>query len=311
MESYNSFIDNINDNFAVPHLQIQRFEEGFYDDMQSFETASEMFPFMWLVPTRITHLENSISQYDIRVYFIDILEKDDSNERDVLSDQQQIARDFTNWIRQNQDNGFELQRAPSSTPVKSVLLDYTAGWYVDLSINVDTEMTDCAIPFSGSSGGTITCPDGTVINSGSTYSVSVPSDTTVQLPNITIYNSSGGTITTIPSVVDYTIPDVSWTDSTLSAQTSVYGSSIVCTPQITDLTITIEVSTGDDTSLFTINSNSAGYINTLDAGGLTITDLQVNAESVNVPFTVVNTDVITIIYSTAAANTVIIMTGTY
>jgi hypothetical protein len=228
MDSYNSFIDNINDNFMVPHLQIKRFEEGFYDNMQSFETQNEEFPFCWLVPLSVEHLENSVSEYNVRMYFIDILEKDDSNERDILSDQLQIARDFTNWLRQNENNGFNLLRNPSSTPVKSVLLDYTAGWYTDFSIEVDTEMSECTIPFIGTTGGTMTCPDGTVFNSGSTYSVSVPAGTTLQLPNITISNSTGGTIAILPSVVDYTIPDVSWTDSNLSGMTTPYGQPIVC-----------------------------------------------------------------------------------
>ena len=85
MISYNSFIDNINTNFMVPHYQIRKFEEGFPDDIQNFETKDEQFPFAWLVPTRVDHLENSVSQYDVRMYFLDLLENDLSNERDILS----------------------------------------------------------------------------------------------------------------------------------------------------------------------------------------------------------------------------------
>lgn len=108
LDTYNRFIDRINDNFATLHQQIERFEEGFYDDLAPYATGNEDWPIMWLVPVTVTHLPNSVDQYSIRVYFLDLLEKDESNERDVLSDQGSIARDFTNWLRLNEDNHFNL-----------------------------------------------------------------------------------------------------------------------------------------------------------------------------------------------------------
>lgn len=149
MLTYNSFIDNIADNFATLHQQISRFEEGFYDDLAPWATGNEQWPIMWLVPVSVTHLTNSVDQYSIRVYFLDLLEKDESNERDVLSDQGSVARDFTNWLRLNEDNGFNILNLPTAVPVKSVIMDFTAGWYVDMDIEVSTEGSDCTIPFSG------------------------------------------------------------------------------------------------------------------------------------------------------------------
>lgn len=150
MTTYNSFIEQILLFFATPHLQIKRFEEGFYQDMSVWMTTNEDWPIMWVVPQEITHLTNSVSEYSLRVYFLDLLEKDESNERDVLSDQQQSARDFTNWIRENKDNGLNLLRDPRTLPVKSIGMDFTAGWYSDVSLEIDTEGTECAIPFTGS-----------------------------------------------------------------------------------------------------------------------------------------------------------------
>jgi hypothetical protein len=147
MITYNSFIDSIEANFATPHLQIKKFDEGFYQDLSVWMTRNELWPIMWIVPQDITHLPNSVSEYNCRVYFLDLLEKDESNERDVLSDQQQTARDFTNWLRENSSSGFNLLRDPRTIPVKSIGMDFTAGWYTDVAIEVDTEMTECAIPF--------------------------------------------------------------------------------------------------------------------------------------------------------------------
>tara|TARA_R110000782_G_scaffold58750_1_gene122477 strand:- start:37 stop:1398 length:1362 start_codon:yes stop_codon:yes gene_type:complete len=447
--TYNSFIDTIETSFATPHLQVEKFEEGFYDDMQSFETKDERFPMMWIVPTSYIHTEHSSGIYNMRVYFLDILEKDDSNERDILSDTASIARDFTNWVRLNEANGFNLLNTPTSTPVKSVLMGYTAGWYTDYQIELTTEGSDCAIPFIGTTGGTITCPDGTVVNSGSTYSATVPSDGQLILPNIPnvdsdgtivltpaqtpftattlynpvteqingvtigtisggtnnqliqntvgnligseanpsiipnsdvyinsflvagvgipatkdilirVHNTTGGTVgtSTIPSIVGNSIvrnsngtysasviaeeslvlPDTNifssasgFTDSTPSVSTgytindnvytnsdgstgntSEYGQLIVCTPAVQELYIYIDVETGDSLSTITITSESAGDITILSDGGLTITDLQVNSTSVNVPFTIVDTDVVEITYDVAASDATITLTGTY
>jgi hypothetical protein len=150
MQTYNSFIASIEANFATPHLQIMKFEEGFYQDLAVWMTRNELWPIMWIAPQDITHLPNSVSEYNLRVYFLDLLEKDETNERDVLSDQQQTARDFTNWLRENEGSGFNLLRDPRTIPVKSIGMDFTAGWYTDVSIEVNTEMTECAIPFDPS-----------------------------------------------------------------------------------------------------------------------------------------------------------------
>jgi hypothetical protein len=150
MQTYNSFIASIEANFATPHLQIRKFDEGFYQDLAVWMTKNELWPIMWIVPQDITHLPNSVSEYNLRIYFLDLLEKDETNERDVLSDQQQTARDFTNWLRENADSGFNLLRDPRTIPVKSIGMDFTAGWYTDISIEVNTEMTECAIPFDPS-----------------------------------------------------------------------------------------------------------------------------------------------------------------
>jgi len=357
MDTYNSFIDRINDEFASLHLQIQRFEEGFYDDLGPFATENELWPIMWLVPEDVTFLENSVSSYNIRVYFLDLLEKDESNERDVLSDQLSIARDFTNWFRQDTDNKFNLLTEPSLVPVKSVIMDYTAGWYCDMQIEVETEMSECTIPFGLTSStppvpgcdpvtiningnffttqaegtvynqliqssefdpvGSITNPsiilDSIVSNTNSTTIYSIPAEQNETIADTNIQSTSSNFTDTTPSAdpAGYTISDVNWTDSDLATYSTEYGQPIVCSPQVQTLVLDIFVETGDDTSTITITPTSAGTIDTIGAGGLTITDTTVNAVSVSVPFTIVDTDVVVITYTTAASDTNIILTGTY
>jgi hypothetical protein len=224
--TYNSFIDEINDNFASLHLQIKRFEIGFYDDMSVYITKNELWPIMWIVPIDIIHLKNSVSQYNLRVYFLDLLDNDNSNERDVLSDQLSISRDFINWLRLN-EYSFDLLNDPTATPVKSIAMDYTAGWYVDVSLEVETEGSDCSIPFSGASGTQSGCPLSYVVNSDGSYSITLQSGETLQLPDISI--TSNGTFSqTIPAQTSYLIPDVNWTDSDGSIMSTPYGDGITC-----------------------------------------------------------------------------------
>lgn len=192
----------------------------------------------------------------------------------------------------------------------SVSVPATSGYTLPNVVNYDSDgspiLTPAMVGFTAT-----TCDPVTIINSGTTYSASTPAGSTFQLPNVNIHSSSSGFTEQIPSVIDYEIADVNWTDTDSTPQSTEYGQPIVCTPQVQSLTIVIEVGVGDDTSELTIIPNSEGTITTLNSGGLTITDLQVNAVSVSVPFSVVDTDVVTITYNAAASAATIIMTGTY
>jgi len=153
-------------------------------------------------------------------------------------------------------------------------------------------------------------PDSYLFNSDVSWTYSLPSGVSYSIPNSSVQSSGGSFSQTFPSVSTYSIPDVNWTDSDGSTYSTEYSQEIVCTSTI-DLLIDILVETGDDTSEFTINSNGVGDIDTLDAGGLSISDLQVNSSSVNVPFTLALNDVVTIIYTAAVSDTNITLTGTY
>jgi len=116
-----------------------------------------------MVINDVDHLENSVIQYNIRAYFVDLLENDNDNQNDVLSDQLSINRDFINWLRLNEDS-FAILNTPTSVPVRSIDTDYIGGWYSDISLEVPTEGSDCSIPFSGVTGTSIVCPSNQVLS---------------------------------------------------------------------------------------------------------------------------------------------------
>jgi len=256
MDTYNSFIDRIDDEFASLHLQIKRFESGFYDDLGPFATSNVLWPIMWVVPEDVTFLENSVSSYSIRVYFLDLLEKDDSNERDVLSDQLSIARDFTNWLRLNQNNSFSLLDEPRLVAIKSVIMDYTAGWYCDMNIEVGTEGSDCSIPFGLTSSVPVTC-DPVIVNINGSFMGSPASGTIYTLNIENSYGVDYGVLTAInDNLGSVLIGDVEWTQTDGSSQATPYGDSIIC-----DIT-----PCGDAT----VQNTDATYLDVIAAGGLLI-----------------------------------------
>lgn len=190
----------------------------------------------------------------------------------------------------------------------------TSGYTLENVVNYDSDGSPVLTPaMVGFTATTCSPPSGsTVENSTASYSVSLSDGSSLILPNTPIFSTLSGFTSSTPSVsTGYTIPDVVWTDSDSSPMSTEYGQPIVCIPQVQDLSIAILVKAGDDTSIFTIVPNSEGTITTLGAGGLTISDLQVNAVSVNVPFSVVDTDVVTITYTTAVSAATITLSGTY
>ena len=145
---------------------------------------------------------------------------------------------------------------------------------------------------------------------GSDWVIPPCADGTVNITNTdsdpiaTVTVASGG-------VETYTIPNVSWTDSDGSAESTPYGDAIVCTAQVKDLTIRIEVALAADAFTFTATANEAGSITSVNDGGLSAFVLSVNATPVTAPFTIANGDTVSAAFTAAGAATTVILTGTY
>jgi len=318
MDTYNTVIDVIDNYFAQPHLQIRRFKDGFVDEIGTFLTESELFPVMFINLVDVTQTQNSSSEYRLRVYFIDLLLNDDDNQRDVLSDQYQTARDFINWLRQDTlADTLYLMNTPIVSPIKSNFMDYTAGVVGDFVLEVDTEMSECAIPFD-----TITpvqpfaCEDGDYtlvdtngdnLSSGSIGSgdseVIVAPDATLKLNNsLTTYPILSGELYNMQVRLNGSLPvTFSFTPSSKTLNVIV----------VTDLTIRIQVASGSDTFTFTLTADEEGEITSLNAGGLTTFVLTVNGNPVTTPFTLADGDTVAATFDTAVSDDEVNLTGTY
>jgi hypothetical protein len=144
--------------------------------------------------------------------------------------------------------------------------------------------SECVIP---------PCPDGTV---------NITNTAATPIASVTV--ASGG-------VEPYVIPNVAWTQSDGSPQSTAYGDTITCTPQIQDLTIRIEVALAADAFTFTATANEAGSITSVNDGSLTSFVLSVNATPVTAPFSIANGDTVSAAFDAAGSATTVTLTGTY
>lgn len=143
----------------------------------------------------------------------------------------------------------------------------------------------------------------TIIASGATANITAPDATAV------LKNSAGTVIDTeaIPSNVseDITIPNVAWTDSDGSAESTPYGDSIVCTPQVKDLTAVIYFTGSGDT--ITVNGAAGTIASQATSGASTFTFDGASFAA----WDKVWGGNITIVRSTPGANETLTLTGTY
>lgn len=132
--------------FASYHLQLKRFQLSFFENFDGFSTSAVQFPILYAIPQDVQMQEN-INSFTIRVYAVDILQTDRTNEVDVINDTLLILRDLRNWLALA-DNGLNILNSPIAIPVNNFLVDYTAGWYMDIEVEGNTENNECSIPFS-------------------------------------------------------------------------------------------------------------------------------------------------------------------
>jgi hypothetical protein len=144
-QSYNT-VTNALQQFANAHLSLKRFSVSFSEQFNNFSTSDNSFPILYAVPIDV-NMQEYINTMTFRIYCVDILQKDRTNEATVLNDTLLVLRDLYNWIT-SADNEINLTNTPTAYPVNNFLVDFTVGWYMDVTIEITPESNDCSIPFS-------------------------------------------------------------------------------------------------------------------------------------------------------------------
>jgi hypothetical protein len=195
---------NVIKTFADDHLQINRFDFEFKEQMQNLATLNEAYPFLYVVPLASDTITN-VNEFEVEIYCVDRLQKDRTNVNYVVSDTNQILNDLVLWLEEGQDD-IEIVGTATQTPINNDLLDYVGGWVLRVRLQVE-KIGLCEIPLGGGQPPVPPeCPSAFVQNSDGSYSEFVPSGSTLILPDTTYNFIVNGVTTsvTVPSLTDET-----------------------------------------------------------------------------------------------------------
>lgn len=201
---------NVIKTFADQHLQINKFDFEFKEQMQNLATLNEAYPFLYVVPVASDTIVN-VNEFDVEIYCVDRLQKDRTNVNYVISDCNQILNDLVLWLEEGQ-NDIEIVGTATQTPINNDLLDYVGGWVLRVRLQVE-KIGLCEIPFEGEQPTPPVCPSAFIKNSDGSFTAFVPSGDTFVLPDteIILKDTNGNIISTtnFPSVYsnDLTAPD--------------------------------------------------------------------------------------------------------
>lgn len=144
MISYQALTDEII-AFYNSHLQVKKVGSDFQEQLFNFATKDEKYPIVYIVPVDVVAGENT-SDFTLDIFCFDIIQKDRVNITTILSDCHQILNDlYLNYTFSLTDTDFDVIGIPSFTPLNNDLLDYAAGWVMNITFTMPS-WTDCQIP---------------------------------------------------------------------------------------------------------------------------------------------------------------------
>jgi hypothetical protein len=124
------------------HLQLKGFR---FCDIADLEAESALlYPLLWC-DVRPSIFSTKVVALSIQISVLDIVKKDLSNEKDVLSDTLQIISDVVAELR-NPSEDFIINDSVTATPIKDSYQDEVAGWNCTISIEVANPYNRCEVP---------------------------------------------------------------------------------------------------------------------------------------------------------------------
>jgi len=176
---------NVIKTFADDHLQINRFDFEFKEQMQNLATLNEAYPFLYVVPLASDTITN-VNEFEVEIYCVDRLQKDRTNVNYVVSDTNQILNDLVLWLEEGQDD-IEIVGTATQTPINNDLLDYVGGWVLRVRLQVE-KIGLCEIPLGGETPPPPpTCENATFQNSDESFVTTIASGDTHTSDDIRVY----------------------------------------------------------------------------------------------------------------------------
>ena len=221
-------------DIAARHKQVNDFAA--VQDFNISTDSTHSYPILVVNPTaaNLPRTENGYTSFttvfDLQV--IDLVNKDNDNRMDVLSDTQQILNDVVNEFNTHPyyiDSGIDTINNISFEPLRGVYDGDVDGWKISMELEHPNKLSYCGNPIENLQGfdfspASVTVTDG--LNQFELY----PSDTYTCEPfaSINVSNSSDSYSEDITT--DLELPNINFTDSD-GTQTSVPSmEDLVCTP---------------------------------------------------------------------------------
>lgn len=138
------------ESFANSHLQVRRFKSDFLEQLGNFGTATEEYPVLYVVPENanfFNELHTDLTSFTLRVYCLDVIQKDRANVNPILNNTSQILNDLHKWLKNAKIPGIDIASVSTLFPLNNYLLDYVAGWFMTVTFEVES-YSYCEIPFS-------------------------------------------------------------------------------------------------------------------------------------------------------------------
>jgi hypothetical protein len=147
-------------NYSESHFQINSFGVGdSWELIESFTNTNGVigedgevvtnrtYPVMW-VEVNGSNLSGNVLTDSYNIYFADLVNKDERNEAEVLSDMKQLCLDLAAYFKQ--DSGYESNMNVnfefSMEDFTERFNDEVAGWVMSLQITQPYQYNECAIP---------------------------------------------------------------------------------------------------------------------------------------------------------------------
>ena len=178
---------NLYKDIANRHEQINGFMA-----VQDFDidTVSQHYPILVVSPTSANlprtdgGYTSFTTTFDLQV--IDLVEKDESNRNEVLSDTQQILNEVINEFNTHpyyMDQGIDTISDINFEPLRGVYNTQSDGWKISITLELPNKISFCGTPIEDLSGFDFTPPPVTVID-GSNTVLLYPSDNyTCEIPD--------------------------------------------------------------------------------------------------------------------------------
>ena len=101
------------------------------------------YPLLWCEPIS-SEIQEQVKLLTFRFICMDVVNKDKSNEQDVLSDTQLGLEDLIKVLRMESDD-YTLVNNPTLEPFKEEFSDWCAGWRAEFQIELNFNSNDCDI----------------------------------------------------------------------------------------------------------------------------------------------------------------------